>query len=429
MLRADGTLNVTELLALVWKRKWIVLAIGLVGVIGGVALAQNRQPAWRADGLIVLQPTDASAVPLAEISPNRVEEAWVRAETEVLRGRDLALLVVDQLQLVNDPDFNASLRDPTFLGKLVADARLTIMGKAEAPADPEQIRLSVGEAVRSHLEVWSTERSNAIGLAFESPDPKKSAIILNSLMKTYLGAQLNQKVTFSRESSRWLEERIDRMRQEVASAEQAVQTFRTDNGLVTSRNGPVYGQQIAEMNSELIKARADLAVAQAKWQEAKAALDRSGIVAAAESIDNAAVRELRLRVADVNGRLSDIRTNLGDRHPAVQAVQKEYQTLIAEVEAEVKRVMDGLRAQSTIASSRVAALEAEFKKISKQNNNQGLAELEMERLLREVETRRLVLQSFLDSLQRRESASELGRPTRGSSATPPLRYSPMGRER
>src|SRR5207244_153243 len=87
--------------------------------------------------------------------------------------------------------------------------------------------------------------------------------ILNSLMETYITAQIAAKLQATADANAWLNERIAQLRREVEAADQDVQAYRLRFGLVDTRQGTVTQQQVAEINSQLAIAEGEAATAEA----------------------------------------------------------------------------------------------------------------------------------------------------------------------
>src|SRR5206468_789596 len=147
---------------------------------------------------------------LAGLSPDT--EA-VNSAIAVVQSRDLADRVIDKLGLMRDPDFNSAIEPPTWFSSLL-DLH-TYMPAAWADG------------------IISLLSGDAGGLTDE----------------------------------------LDKLREQVVAADQAVEDYRTKNGLVETRGDTLATQESAELGTQLVMARTDRAAAEAKLQQVQSLLN------------------------------------------------------------------------------------------------------------------------------------------------------------
>ena len=227
-------------------------------------------PSYTASGTMVI---DSHRLQLLQQKPdlgaNAIDTGAVQTEVEVLLSRTISLSVIKELRLTEDPEFaggNGGLLG--FFLKLVPG--LWGSGGIDSEARLTDRALTAFESRRT---VYRVPPANVIEIGFRSLDPVKSARIVNAIADAYVTEQLDAKYQATRRASAWLEDRIKELRTQASIADRAVVDFKRANNIVTveAANGGnarlMNEQQLSELNSQLILARAATA-------EAKARLDR-----------------------------------------------------------------------------------------------------------------------------------------------------------
>ena len=107
-----------ETIRKLWRHRWLIAACTVV--LGGLAIVV----AWSMPSIFVsearvLVGVQAPRLPnveslVADVSPDAER---VQNEGFILQSRNIAKQVIDQLKLRDDPEFNPSLRKPSFSGR------------------------------------------------------------------------------------------------------------------------------------------------------------------------------------------------------------------------------------------------------------------------------------------------------------------------
>ena len=106
--------------------------------------------------------------------------------------------------------------------------------------------------------------SNVIEISYNSSSPERAAEIANATAKAYIADQLNAKFEANRSATSWLQERLRALGEQALTAERAVSAYKSQNNIVSSGGKPIGEQQVTDLNSRLVAARAQTSDALAK---------------------------------------------------------------------------------------------------------------------------------------------------------------------
>jgi hypothetical protein len=181
-------------------------------------------------------------------------------------------------------------------------------------------------------------------ISFWSFDPAKAAQIANAISDAYIVDQLEAKYQSTRRASAWLQDRLKSLRPEALADSQAVVDFKQKNNMVESGGKLMNEQQMSEVNSQLILARAATA-------EAKARLDRINQVmskdipdaSVADALKSEVIIKLRQQYLELAARESIWSKNYGSDHVAAISLRSQMLQLRRNIADEMQKIAESYK--------------------------------------------------------------------------------------
>lgn len=405
-----------------WRHKWVIgFSVILCVVLAALDLSQ-RTPLYLSTASLILNTRESRVVDVeAILSGLPADETAILGEIEIIRSSELVGRVVDKLRLDRDPEFNGSLREPRWSDGLFSigtyTAWLTGGGQAAQSAAPppsdeemaEMVRDGIIAAVQGHMVVEPVSYSLVIEVSFWSEDPRKAALIANTIVEQYLVDQLEAKFEATARASSWLNERLAGLKAEVEASEAAVEQYKSSLSAGTSQSIELIAQQMTELNTELTIAGAARAEAQARYDEVASQIAREGS-AAADVVNSPLVQSLRQQLADQRREEAQLAITYGDLHPLMIDIRTQIQDTVRAIEGEVNSVVANLRAELQVARSREAALQQRLNELEQRSSTQNVAGIELRQLEREAEASRTVYENFLSRFTETQQQEGLQQP-------------------
>ena len=380
-------IDLIDVLVGVWQRKLLILGCALVGLGLAVLYLVFATPNYVSEVRVLIDRTESDLIRPVEASPDpatqlQFDKEAVESQVQIILSRDLAIEVGRALNLQDEPDFRSS-------GGIMA-----LLGLGGGKKSSEESFL---EAYFDRLVVYPVRESRVIGVVFRSSDPELAANVANTLVAKYLEAQSRAKADATEEASEWLEQQIAVLRGRLAEAEARVQAFRAKHGLFEPRdNQSLDSQQLAELNTELIRAKAQRSEAQARATMLRGML-KSGadIESASEIVQSGLMQRLVEQRVALRGQISELSATLGPRHPRLLELQAELGALSAQMRNEALNIAESFENEARLAGAREAALA---ESLDAQKTLASLSEeqqIELRSLEREATTQRELLQVYL----------------------------------
>lgn len=416
---SDGAvLDIHKLLAIARRRMWLVLIITAALMAVATAVIWQITPRYTATTTVMIdtrrtQIVDMPSV-LSDLSPNAVV---LNAQAEIIRSRAVTGRVIEKLDLSSDPEFNPMLgaSGPKLLSPrswlliFVRDNAAVLSPEERARVEAE----AVFDAVRRALEIVPRAQVASIDIGFTSTDRGKAALIANAVADAYVVDQLEAKFQATRQATEWLDARLAELRVQLDESERAVEIFRAENDLLSANTegGTLNDQQLSELNSQLITARADLAAKQVRYQRLQQLVRQGGSVeTAGEVMSSGVIGGLRQQQAELARRQAELSSRYGPRHPEILKVDAEQRDLAREIANETGRILENVRNEVDIAATRVQSLEGSLDGLRQRASGDNQAFVQLRALEREAAATRTLYESFLTRFRQTSEQEDLQTP-------------------
>jgi capsule polysaccharide export protein KpsE/RkpR len=241
-----------------------------------------------------------------------------------------------------------------------------------------------------------------IGVEFQAPSPQLAAEVANTIAETFVDMQQEGQRETAVAATAWLEQEIERLRERVAEAEQAISEYRANNELFdldrsgTAQNGSLSTQQLSDLNAELGRARAARAEAEARAQLVQSLLAQGAAIEASEEVVNSQlIQRLRERQVALRTQIAELSTTLLPAHPRIRALESQLANLEPQIRSEAQKILASLNTAARIAAAREQSLLNSMNQAMDAVSETNDQSIELRALEREAAAQRDLLESFL----------------------------------
>jgi polysaccharide biosynthesis transport protein len=206
--------------------------------------------------------------------------------------------------------------------------------------------------------------------------------------------QMDIKLDATQRADTWLNHRLEGLKQEVDTAQKAVENYKIKNKLVGVGQETVTQQQLTAIMPQLLQARAERSQAEAQLKSVKG-LSREQLETSSVVLSSDTIVELKKQEAEVKRKESDLSTRYGDKHPTLANIRNELNGIQEKMREEVSRIISGLTNDYEIANHKVQSLEGDLAKLEKQTGEGNEATVTLKQLQLEAESGRHLYEEFL----------------------------------
>lgn len=399
-------LDLDGLIAIV-RRQWRVAALCVaVFVALGIGYVLTAVPRYTARTSVLIDRGNRQVVEqLSTIGGVLDDEASVLSQVELLRSETIGLSAVDRLKLQDDSEFMAGRRNPVLAVlsdiRSMLDIGRRLRGDGQSRLDQiEANRRQAFERLLGNMKVSRVGRSYVLEISYTATSPRLAAAVAGAIADAYLTDKLDAKYDATRRAGTWLQQRIEELRQRSLESDLTVQRFRAANGLVTANDRLVSDQQLAELNSALIVARADTARARARSDRIETIIasgETEAIVA--DALDSSVISALREKYLESAKREAEISRRLGEGHVQAARLRQEMAEYDRLMFDELRRIARSYQSELEVAQSRERQITQGVRNATDISVTAGETQVQLRELERTAETYRNLYQTFLQRYQ------------------------------
>lgn len=379
----------------VLRRQWPVIAASVIGclLLAGLFLV-TAAPKFTASMTILIDTRKTQLFQTQQVLGEMpLDTSGVESQAEILRSDTIGLKVVRDLKLVEDPEFVDS--SGGFIGTILG----SLLGRDEPTPVEVQERIAL-EKLQRNLQAKRVGLTYAIDVTYTSLSAAKAAKITNAIGDAYLVGEMDSRYQATVRASIWLQDRMAELREQASKAESEVQQFKAANNIIDTGRGLISDQQLGDVNTQLLAARASTA-------EAKARLDRilnitrqgEGIPdgTVADALRNEVITRLRAQYLDISAKEADWSSRYGRNHSAAVNLRNQMVELRNNIRSELVRIADSYKSEYEIARAREQSLQDSFNALVSQNNLTSQAQIK----LRDLESSASSLRNLYDNFLQR----------------------------
>lgn len=408
-----------------WRGKHLVLACLLLVLVPTFLFLQQTTPLYTAQTDLLIEA--AGARDSLNASEDRgflqvwMTDQQIQTEADLIGSAVLARRVIDKLHLKDDADFTGKRRQPKPLDVVLDWINpmkwLPTPSRTGAAMVPPHIRDQMETAALTNaflggVSVRAQRRSFIVSVRYTSENAEKAALFANTLAEQYVVDRLEASFDEARRVSDWLGDRLEGLRQDVVTAETAAEDYRGAHNLRRKgeQNATLTDQQMSELNSRLVIARAELAQKQARLDQVRGLLNsRSGVDTTSDVLQSPLIQRLREQESIRQREMSDALKTYGDRHPRILGYRADLGELRDKIAREIEKIGTSIANDVEIANAGVRSLERELEKTRRSANVAGEAEIRLRELERQAEAARTVYSAFLTRFKREAETGHVQR--------------------
>ena len=404
-------------------RVWVILGVAAI-VLALFALKTLREPRIYTASvslIIELQAPKVLGDQVQDVADNAASfwqsKEFFETQFRILKSRAVAERVVKRLALD---------RDEAFLG--VKDIK-----------DPERraAALRASDAVlllRSRLRVEPVRDSRVVNVLVEDGDPKKAALLADTVADEFIQFNLTEKLGTSKSASDWLHDQVGELQEKLAGSEQQLWKYKRENDILTASledSQSMVSRRLAALSDALTRIREQRAELSARVSQVREARKNGSLRDLPQVVASPLLQAERTRALQLGEELAETESRYGPDHPKLQALRERHKAALAivaqeedaiarsaeledrqaaETEQNLSKLLDGVKREAFEVNRK----EVDYNRLRReQENNAKVVELVMRRL-KDVDLSSLLRTNNVRLLDAAE--------TPGSPTSPNLRF-------
>jgi capsular exopolysaccharide synthesis family protein len=416
---SEPDIALAELWRIGQKRKSLVLQVGLGLFALAVAYTFIQTPKFRSESTIEFSEENSDSLDLQRDTQgnatSRDYSLVQKTQVKALLSDTLALRIIKELKLEERSEdgknhrFSALLAKIPFIGANTRD-------EAGLPLeDAPRRRVEALKSFHRDLSVAAIPGTRMISLKYMSPDPKLSALVLNTLVKDYKEQYFQNRYDATVETSGWLSKQLQDLRAEVGTSQQRLVDYQKQAGILgTDESHNIVMTRLEEGAKELMGAQENRIVAETMVQlvrkgdpEAVVGLtstfERSsssdGQLSTTSPVALSHIQALRTRQSEIELEYAEAATHYGIEHPKLLELRGKLDQIDQTIQQELENLKSQAENNYKAALGKEQALRAAFEDEKGEANRLSDSAVQYTILKHDVESSRTLYDGLLQKFK------------------------------
>ncbi len=344
-----------RLLRLILRRRWILIGGVVAGaVLGDLAtLLAARQYTSTAQLEISRDTTQVVNVGALSRDVPTGDQEFYQTQYGLLRTEALAERVARDVGAVDDPAFFR------MFGKSRA------FEQTSGPAGHAQRNEIAGQILLHRVLLAPLHGSSLVDVQATTPSATLSTKVAQTWAEDFIASNLERRVSASSYARRFLESRIDQLRDKLERSERQAVDYAAANGIIDlpganasrpSNNDPTQGRSLVTDDLVASNAAREAATAERIQADSRLAAASEQPDASSDALNYRAIGQLRKARADAAAEYAGLVAEHAPDDPAAKAARAQVDALDAAIQNERNRVRTSLQQTYQAASTREQAL-------------------------------------------------------------------------
>src|SRR5690606_1868599 len=429
----EGDVHLLDRLSVLYRHRRLVIATVILVLVGGVVQTFSTVPRYRASAVVEIAEERPLASSLRDVEQQiswQDPEVHMQTQLNVLRSRDLARVVVKQLNLREHPEFMPGTNEPKGLRAAFAAVRARVtrplrqllqkdlppaptpeaLASAGASESPEEAALVT--AFLAHVGIERRPISRLVNINFDARDRELAARAANALAAAYVEANLALKRQSLEGMISQYEKEIQNQKDSIDTLERALFRARQEGSGPINANG--LGVAMAQFNDRATRARQDALDLKARYDELNAVVERKvdiddpSVMSMPSIVNDPVVASHQAELNSLYRRRQQTRTaggvQRGENHPDVVAVTNEIEAVRDLMRQRITLLSQTARKEYENALSEASRYQHLFDQKQKEIAEAGISAVQPGFIENDITTSKALLSNLTTELQQTKVA-------------------------
>ncbi len=397
-------------LSILYKYRWASTTLFVLVVGWSMVDSYSQIPIYRATAQVLIEDPNADVATPTEIARSvslSDPEVYIQTQLRIMRGRDLANRVAQQLHLENVPEFNGQGPKPTPMAAGIATIKryaaipfrlVTAVAWPSAAAVPEVKAAGTpagyANALIGRLTAREVRGSQLVDISFGSSDPQFAATAVNTFADKYVEENLTLKVGSLEKSADWLAGEVEKQAALVRESDLALAKYKESNDASALDSGQnIVVSRLNQLSDAVTTARTNRIQKESDWRQVEAAGEN--IDSVSSIINSAGVQAARIQLNSLQQDRARISDRYGDRHPEYQKVMGAVANAERQLQQEVNKSRQNTKNEFDAAVANERVLQQSVNEAKTAATALGRKGVDYAVLMREAESYRTIYNQLL----------------------------------
>jgi capsular exopolysaccharide synthesis family protein len=387
-----------------------IMALSSVATLIAILVVLSLTPKYSATSTLLIEASENKVLSIEEVyglSGNGSE--YFLTQFEILKSRDMALRVVEKLNLVNSAEFNPYHASNKKSFSIKANILAMINGEPEPPTD-QQILANTVDNFWLAVSIAPVRKTQLVKISVESEDAEFAPIAANAVANAYIESQLEAKVGLTEQAADWLGARLGGLKEKLNISEHKLQDFREKNNLIDVEGvSTLVTKELDQVAGRLVSVRIELLDFKTRYNQLRSLKDMSynSLSSLPFILNNPLVVRLKESESSAELKVSELSDRYGDKHPNMMAARSDLKAVRASLLTQMERIADGIEKDYSAAKTKEKSLVAALDETKARMLSINRTEFELSDYVRNARANRALYETFFKRINETAETSTL----------------------
>lgn len=364
-----------ELVAVLTRRKWVILAFAVLGGILAALVGLARPVLFEATSQLIIDPPARSSLAPGGSSAQDLIDASIDDHITMLSSQSHLRRVATALHDIeggtpvqggSKTETSGPGANPASIKSIAAEMIERLWPQtAQAAVDPDLKQL------RNRIRIGQELRSRIISVAFADEDPTRAATVANTFAQVYIDELARRRLAEDKLDLDAVVASLPGVQSDLVEATDRLEKYRLSHGAVDQGSADNAARERADLSQQISMSKADLAAIESRFQHIQDLRKQGAPVASlAEALGAPELTDLAARQASAPAD-KDLSTAIENQiQQGLARVEAEVNTYRAQISAleDRKNVLDAVVADTASRLSGLRALEPQVNLLTQRYN-------------------------------------------------------------
>ena len=409
----NDTIDLQHFFWVVSRYKWKIISLAMIVTVLTAVVVFSITPKYSATAKLLIQAEQANVVSIQEVyGLDSGRKEYFFTQLEVLKSHQISERVVENLNLINHPEFDPDQQPKTFSIVEQIKALLPFLPQSDINlSDQEKHYIKKQKVITefvSRLSISLLKKTQIITISFLSESPHLAANVVNVLAEVYIESHLEAKLLMTEKASSWLNERLSGLKAKLDLSENKLQAYQNKEQLVDIDGVKgLEAKELQELNRQLVVARQQSEQSKHLYnlvQEKNN--DINLLLSLSEVLNHQLIQNVNEALQHSKTKLSELKSVYGPKHPKMIAAQLELLSVTDNLANQVKLLVSGISNEYQTSKANVLNLERAVKVKGQRFRELSSFDVKQKELKREVESNQQLYNAFFTRLKETKEVGE-----------------------
>jgi polysaccharide biosynthesis transport protein len=337
------------------RHRWTVIAVFLVVVMAAMVQTFTTRPIYSAKATLRIEKEEPRVIKFDEVVRSDPQPDYYETQYKLLQSRALANRAIGPLELDQHREFAAPESEMSWAARAQGWVREQLVHWMPLPPPPASegtddliLESPLTRAILGRLTVQPIRNIRLVEVSFQSHYPDLAARVVNTVAEAFITQQVGQRIEVMRYATQFLAKQIEEVCGKLEEFEAALTQFLRANNILfvvpdsnEGRPQDLITKHLTILSDALLKGRADRINKESQFHQAMS--QEAGSTPAVLQSD--LIATLKEEQATLEGEFRELKLTFKRDYPKVQRLTESFGEVRRQIQTEVKRVVDALKAE------------------------------------------------------------------------------------